>query len=220
MNTNRLSLALSSVALVIATAGVGGPAIARAIVPNADKVDGKHAVGSGATVAARKGKLVATSPTTGRLPNNIIAKALDADKLDGIDSGTFATDAEVNDLRSELSTAGTVNLPGNPVDWTKLKGVPGALTNGDALEGSFSGVQVNDAVLAAGANITWTTHSWSPNLTVIWEAMPEVASANLQLKSTQWRTRQDNGLVTHYIFVENVSGSSITYDLRYHALTR
>jgi hypothetical protein len=56
---------------------------------NADKVDGKHAVGFGATKAARKGKLVATDPETGFLPNNIVAKARDADKLDGQDSSAF-----------------------------------------------------------------------------------------------------------------------------------
>jgi hypothetical protein len=35
-------------------------------------VDCKNAVGAASTGANRKGKLVATSPTTGRLPNNII----------------------------------------------------------------------------------------------------------------------------------------------------
>jgi hypothetical protein len=65
--------------------GSVGPGVAQAAYDavNADKVDGKHAVGSGATVDARKGKLVATSPTTGLLPNNLIAKALDSSKLNG-----------------------------------------------------------------------------------------------------------------------------------------
>ena len=57
---------------------------------NADKVDGKHAVGSGASVNARKGKLVATDPGNGRLPNNIISKAPDSQQLDGKDSSAFA----------------------------------------------------------------------------------------------------------------------------------
>lgn len=82
MNKSNLSLAMATAALVLAAAA-GGPAIARAIVPNADKVDGIDAVKSTATVKARKGKLVATSPKTGRLPNNIIATAPNAAKLGG-----------------------------------------------------------------------------------------------------------------------------------------
>lgn len=75
------------VAMVTAAITAGAPAIAHgvhaAFAHNADKVDGKHAVGSGATTASRKGKLVATSPATGRLPNNIIATAPNAAKLQG-----------------------------------------------------------------------------------------------------------------------------------------
>lgn len=70
---------------VIAASVVAGPsAAAAAYVANADKVDNKHAVGSGATFTARKGKLVATNATTGLLPNNLIAQAVDAAKLGGI----------------------------------------------------------------------------------------------------------------------------------------
>lgn len=36
------------------------------------------AVGSGASTAQRKGKLVATNPRTGKLPNNILSQAPDA----------------------------------------------------------------------------------------------------------------------------------------------
>ena len=67
---------------VVAASVVAGPSAAAAVyVANADKVDNKHAVGSGATITARKDNLVATNPDTGLLPNNIIAKALDANKL-------------------------------------------------------------------------------------------------------------------------------------------
>ena len=43
------------------------------------KVDGKHAVGYGASLSARKGKLVATSTANGRVP--------DSQKLQGTDAG-------------------------------------------------------------------------------------------------------------------------------------
>jgi len=72
--------------IAVATAClIGGAAIppAAAAVLNADTVDGKSAVGAGATISARKGKLVATNPTTGVLPGNIIAKAPDSARLAG-----------------------------------------------------------------------------------------------------------------------------------------
>ena len=80
------------VAMVTAAVTAGGPALAAAVAEavNADKVDGRHAVGAGATRAEREGKLVATSGTTGRLPNDIIAKAPDANELDGLDSKDFS----------------------------------------------------------------------------------------------------------------------------------
>jgi len=87
---SRSDIKLVVVAAVCLGAGVATPAIGAAIVANADKVDGFHAVGFGSTVTARKGKLVATSSTTGLLPNNIIKKAPDADKLDGVNSTAFA----------------------------------------------------------------------------------------------------------------------------------
>jgi len=83
---NRENLKLVLVAAVCLGVGLSAPAIGQTIVTyaqNADKVDGKHAVGAGATVTQRKGKLVATSGTTGRLPNNIIAKAPDSTELGG-----------------------------------------------------------------------------------------------------------------------------------------
>jgi hypothetical protein len=68
----------------IGTAAIVTPtgAVAAAYVANADRVDHKHAVGAGASTASRAGKLVATN-SSGRLPNNIIAKAPNAARLDG-----------------------------------------------------------------------------------------------------------------------------------------
>jgi hypothetical protein len=61
----------------------------RAAGIDADSVDGFSAVASSATTSQRKGKLVATNANTGELPNNIIAKAPDANKLDGLDSSAY-----------------------------------------------------------------------------------------------------------------------------------
>ncbi len=82
---------LVAVAVVTAALTAGGPAIAHGVrhalfAHNSDKVDHKHAVGYRSSSARRQGKLVATSKTSGRLPNDIISKAPNADELDGIES--------------------------------------------------------------------------------------------------------------------------------------
>ena len=79
-------LRTATVAVVAASVVAGPTAVAASYVANADKVDNKHAVGAGATVQTRKGKLVATNARTGLLPNNIIGTAPDSDLLDGRDS--------------------------------------------------------------------------------------------------------------------------------------
>ena len=106
---SRLLLCLSFLALMATGAGSigggdawsGGPFDAT----NADKVDGRHAVPASATVAGRRGKLVATD-TTGRLPNNIIAKAPDADRVDGRHANALIRVARMGTTATlELSTA-------------------------------------------------------------------------------------------------------------------
>ncbi len=80
------------VALVAAILLATAPAVASAVVAfarNAGRVDGFSAVKATASLRDRSGKLVATSRTTGRLPNDIIAEAPNANRLDGLDSSAF-----------------------------------------------------------------------------------------------------------------------------------
>ena len=88
--TLRRHLPIVLTAVVTATVFAAGPTVAQAAFDavNSDKVDGKHAVGAGATSAARAGKLVATN-SSGLLPNNIITKAPNSESLDGKDSTAF-----------------------------------------------------------------------------------------------------------------------------------
>jgi hypothetical protein len=78
------------VAVVTAAVTAGAPSLAAAAFDalNAHKVDGKHAVGAKATKKKRAGKLLATN-AKGVFPNNVISKALDANRLDGLDSSAF-----------------------------------------------------------------------------------------------------------------------------------
>ncbi len=77
----------AATAVVTATVITGGPALAASVVAyakNAGAVDGRHAVANTASVAARRGQLVATGARSGQLPNDIIARAPDSARLQGI----------------------------------------------------------------------------------------------------------------------------------------
>ena len=103
----RRHLPVAFTCVVICTIFASGPDLARAAIDivNADTVDGRDAVGVNASIDARKGKLVATSPSTGLLPNNIISKAPNADRLDGLDSNAFR-------VLGDGAGAGFVNIDG------------------------------------------------------------------------------------------------------------
>ena len=114
----RSHLPTLATALIAGTAVAVGPTIAEAAYDavNADKVDGKSAVGAAAAPGKRAGKLVATNGR-GMLPDDIIDKAADADLLDGIDSAGFlaaggkAADAEMLDgMSSDSFVQGTGNV--------------------------------------------------------------------------------------------------------------
>ncbi len=122
---HRVSLVVSISAVVIAVVTAAAPGVAQGVLAvaglNADMVDGRHAVGFGATVDNRKGRLVATSGVTGRLPNDIIAKAPNADKVDGHDANgltrvAMMATSDTLDLGTGEQTYGsplTITAPGD-----------------------------------------------------------------------------------------------------------
>lgn len=118
------------VAMVTAAVTAAGPTLAASVTEglNADQVDGRHAVGPGTSPATRAGKLVATN-SQGYLPNNIITKAPDANKLDGLESAAFlrttAKAANANKLDNRDSTA----------FWQKSEPVDAATLGGAAANG-------------------------------------------------------------------------------------
>lgn len=75
---------------------------------------------------------------------------LDADLLDGQHGSAFAEAVHQHDDRyyteSELTTGdGTVNQAGDPVDWTKLKGIPAGFADGTDNVGSGDGYSLDAA---------------------------------------------------------------------------
>ena len=138
---------------------------------NSDKVDGKHAVGAGATPTSRAGKLVATN-SSGRLPNNIIAKAPDSGLLDGRDSTEFllttdpATDSDLldgqdsSDFLAADGTAADADLL-DGLSSSAFLGAGGKAADADLLDGLDSaqfdrpvlyGVESVSTTLAEGPN--------------------------------------------------------------------
>jgi hypothetical protein len=106
------------VAVVVAALVLAAPAAA--IVANADKVDGRHAVGAAATKAGRADKLVATN-SNGYLPNNIVLKAQNSDKLDGLDSTRFL---KATSTPTVGKSAGTPRVLSG--DWQEVSSLSGA----------------------------------------------------------------------------------------------
>lgn len=93
-----------------------------------------------ADAAIDPGKIAGTAWTS---DNDGSGSGLDADTVDGLHADAFADTAHDHDERyyrqDELWADGTINLPGNPVDWTKLKGVPAGLADGTDDEGTGDG---------------------------------------------------------------------------------
>ena len=147
MSTFRSHVTTALVAAVTSLVVAGGPALARTAgslvrAGDADTVNGFGAVGCHATIANRSGALVATCADTGRLPNNIIAKAPDSALLDGKDSSAF------------LGVAGTAAnselLDGQ--DSSAFLGASGKAADADLLDGVDSSGFLGAGAKAADAN--------------------------------------------------------------------
>lgn len=102
LRTPRLSrenAKLLLVAVGVAVMTTAGPSVANSVfAANSDKVDGKDAISATTNAELRRGKLVATSPKTGLLPNNIIAIAPNSAKLGGLNAAAFAMDSDLDGL--------------------------------------------------------------------------------------------------------------------------
>ena len=112
MPPTRRPTATLLLAVALAAVVASAPALAGAVVryaQNADKVDGRHAVGSGASRAERAGKLVATGPD-GRLPGDVIRTAPNSARLQGMspdELGRASADRTTHEIDGIDSTAPT-----------------------------------------------------------------------------------------------------------------
>lgn len=146
-------------AVLVSALMAGKPALAQAAkkVVNADKVDGKHAVGAGASVEARAGKLVATNKK-GTLPNNIISTAADSAKLGGKSLGNLASIA-----LSHTDDAYASQTPNRYCDTMPVTVTQASLAFVDVSLSALGGNGGTDfAVRPVVSDDGWTTYSTSP----------------------------------------------------------
>lgn len=129
----RENLKLLVVAVACLLVAWTGPSVAHGVhakfAHNADKVDGKHAVGAGAGLTKAKGKLVAHNGQ-GQLPARFIPTVRNSDKVDGLDAGSLVTETEYDKRPgTRLLAAGVVRADGTKDGasdlgaWTVAKGL-------------------------------------------------------------------------------------------------
>lgn len=109
------------IAALTAAITAGGPALARTVTDfarNADKVDGRHAVGARSAPDERARKLVATN-RSGFLPNDIIRTALDSKALGGVNAPRYATECDPGTLGGATAVGGAADFP---AEWTDIGG--------------------------------------------------------------------------------------------------
>lgn len=81
------------------------------------------------------------------------------------------------------------------------------------------GVQWRGSI-AAGTTARWFTHSWNAHRHMIWTVMPtSVCPGGPQLRYDVAVQRTDANLCTYWITVQNLTGSTVKFEGRYHYLT-
>ena len=176
---------------------------------NADRVDGRHAVGSGASRSKRSGKLVATNGS-GYLPNNIIRKARDSDKVDGFHSSAFAK------AQALKSSAGAVNQADNPVHWKQLKGVPVGIADGDDT-GYVSGLTPWEGPpLVAGNRAAVVFQNFPRHWQVLFNVIPSSPVAILKVDEVEVLREPDDQL-RYFVWVLNTAGDASAFKVRWVA---
>jgi hypothetical protein len=173
---------------------------------NADQVDGRHAIKYTSNKTARKGRLMAIG-ATGYLPDNIILKAMDADKIDGIDSTALATIAALK------SAAGAINEADNLVHWNQLLGVPASIADGvDEGDGYDSSIAVimggNDLAVAQAK---WIAFDVPAGVDVETTIIPAATAPASVIETLQFVvTRIDASILRHHYYIQNYVGSPAT----------
>jgi hypothetical protein len=146
-----------------------------------------------------------------------------ADSLGGLDAGAFAEASHDHDDRyyteAELNTGGTINQAGNPVDWSKLKGVPAGLADGIDDVGAGDGYSLDaadgdptDAVYVDNAgNVGIGTSSPARKVHVVGEGPRVLLEASAGNPEVNLKLGGDNSAQVWALYKESTTG-----DLRFY----
>jgi hypothetical protein len=139
--------------------------------------------------------------------------ALNADSLGGLTSASYSLVGHLHDDRycteAELSTTGTINGTSNPVDWTKLKGVPAGFADDTDNEGAGDGHSLD----AADGNPTDVAYVDDTGKVLVHPGIWSVADSRLVVydaaSAAVWaRSDSSSGVVGHSLYGLGISGWS------------
>jgi hypothetical protein len=211
LSHSMVALAVVTVGLTFGLASVGWAVNGKPLLAGNTNTATQPTVldkaGAGPALDLRVGSGPALAVNTTNLVTN-----LNADQLDGMGADSFATQSALNDeraareaadttlqnninaetrarsnadnqLRSDLKDPGTINQPSNPVDWTKLKGVPAGFADGEDAAGSSG--ELNATVKAGRSEVVKPPQgSTAANAEVVFEtAAFEILGACTQVEA-------------------------------------
>ena len=199
----RASLVLAALALMVAIAGVGAPGFADAAkrLVNADQVDGLDAVTAKASVNQRKGKLVATSPKTGRLPNNVIKKAPDAAKLGGKGPAAY--------LKKSSTKRRTLSFPAQSLNDNPVGSNPAPVGEGLAYASDLAG----GGILSIARPLDWAGTDVTVKVLIRTRTGTGTGSAGFFVRPYSWNSGDEIGgvvgVTSNFVQVGTVDKSDI-----------
>lgn len=153
-------ISVAADAVAVADGGVSTAKLADGAVVTLKLADGSVVTAKLADAVVTAPKLADGAVTSAKILDGTIVGgdlAFDPATQDELDAHHDAASADHDDryfTESELQSPGTMNAAGNPMDWTKLKGVPAGLDDGDDANSGGTVTSVASGTGLAGGPIT------------------------------------------------------------------
>jgi hypothetical protein len=144
-------------------------------------------------------------------------RAAAADSLGGLAAEAFAAADHTHDERysakTQLETPGSINQTGNPVDWTKLKGVPAGLADGVDNVGPGDGYSL-DAADGSPTDVVYVDNAGHVGVGTKTPAVDLDVAGTLRVSSGATTPFEVKGTGSTYAKVEAGAGASAGLVLR------